>query len=301
MAAPRRSTKPSPSTVTPWTGPLARESDGIRNINPKANHNKYETDESDEWIDVPPVVSKTGSFVASPLSSDYSDDDDDDDDEAAPPRSPSPMDDRHSPDFSPKTYRQSNPSTNAYGLLPPPVNPYRHTSPQANTYSISSPQPPTIPFGFVSPVPTAHTPALIPSSHFSPAGSNANLHTYHNTPGYIPSPYTNSPNHSLHYTATLPSIHSISSSDSVSAAALPHAAAGMTHGRSASPYLYSTPRPGHSPYVPAWISPVASSMNVSLPGSMMMMMTPASPRGAVLQHSGGGGYVPTSSGGGPAY
>lgn len=270
LSVPRRASKPSPATVvTPWTGPLARESDGRRHILP-GGYNYGSDNESDGWVDVKGVSPKPEPVIPLRARSAYYDSDSD---SSLPPSPPDPFT-RHNPPFDaygssgnpnpvatpvyPRSNAVSSPSANMYGSPLPPANPYGHASPSTNTYSFSSPlvhhhgltSPPTNTYGLSSPM----------SGGFSP--------------GFMPSPSSLvSPNV---LNAPLSSIHAIS--DSAMAA---------SHG-SRSPYLYSTPRPLASSYVPAWISP-QSSVNVPLP--LAGSMTPNSARGVPL-HS--GGYGPGS-------
>ncbi|KAF9446271.1 hypothetical protein P691DRAFT_214288 [Macrolepiota fuliginosa MF-IS2] len=310
------------AVVTPWTGPLARASEGSKHIRPgplareseDAQHLRPggysydfdESDESDDWVEVKGMPPKPDPLLP-PWPNRYYDSASDSDSDPFSPPSPAPFGMK-------KLYGSLNP---APPVIPPGV-PHYNSSAGADTYPTSPPVIPSSSFttsasAYGSPrrpvIPYGHGPSHTYSNHpGSTYGLSSPVPSGAFSPGYIPPPPLTSPAASHHSlppnntyapgfippppslmtpagpTASLPGMHIVS--DAASAAA--HAAA-VAHGN-ASPYLYSTPRPLASPYVPAWISP-QPSMNSSLP--MTGSMTPGSTRGMPPY---GSAYGPSSSG-----
>ncbi|KAJ3574628.1 hypothetical protein NP233_g1635 [Leucocoprinus birnbaumii] len=329
----RRGTKTGASATvarTPWAGPLAVASDGIRNIAP---YNLDSDSDSDEWQDVPGIPKRIP--VIPPRITSIIDSDTDTESSRSSPRlrsSPPPME-GYFPPAKPETqaiyprvnqaHASNSPARNANAYTPPP--PSHHdvksvipiprgvpTSPQASPYTYGSPS--VDHSNLTSP---AHTGYGISSPPAFGVVSPVPLSSIYN-PGYYVSP--------THSTQTISPI-------GTNATPLPGIHHALTNNNgtmtpqngSNSPYLYSTPRASPSatlgspsPYVPAWISPQSTaSSTVPLPGRGTHgtgphhhhhhshgMMSPTSMRGgSVPLHSvvvppvggpGGGGYVPGS-------
>lgn len=289
----RRPTRSGHAAVkTPWTGPLACASDGVRNIAPHS----LESDSDDDWEHVPgkpqcePVIPQrivSTNDSESGLSS------------SGPPlRSSPPVERLYIPAKleTQATYSGASsrtPSVLAHNNHPPPdltslpiprgipvslqVSPHTYDSPSVSYKGLMSPTCPS--YGVINLSASGHSsgctlsPLIKPPAN--PNHSNLPGDTGYN-PGFgVPTPLRSS-------AIPLPSIH--------------HALANAPG--SNSPYLYSTPRASpsgsmkgsSSPYVPAWISP-QSAVNSVLPGTLAATMSLTSVRsddGAPLRHGGSG-------------
>lgn len=310
----RRGTKGAvPATAsfkTPWTGPLARASDGVRNIAPY----NLDSDSDEDWEDVPGRPKRRP--VIPPRITNESQRSDSDS-ETNSRSSNHGLRDRpismEGPYTRPRTpakpetqavyprannHRTSAAQANTYTHVPrgtpvsPHASPYTYGSPSANHQGLMSPahMPYSVssPFGIANTGSSVYTPAYLPLK--SPTNSNNDsLPSYAH--GYIPS-HGVSPVSSMNGSTPLPGIHhALSNTDPISALLQ------QTHGAgNHSPYLYSTPRaspamgPGSnlrspSPYVPAYISPQSTpsgALPLPLINGSVGMMTPASGRGMPL-------------------
>jgi len=291
----RRPTKSGHAAIkTPWTGPLACASDGVRNIAPHS----LDPDSDDNWEHIPgipkcePVIpqritSTNDSGSELELSS-----------SSPPPRSSPPVGGHYTPakPETPATYPGVGsriPSILVHNNHPPPdltslpiprgipvslqVSPHTYGSSPVSYKDFMSPTRPS--YGVINPSASGHSSGYTLSPLIkSPANSNCgNLPSGAGcNPGFgVPTPVRSN-------AIPLPGIH--------------HALANAPG--SNSPYLYSMPRASPSgsmkgsisPYVPAWISP-QSAVNSVLPGTLAATMSPTSVRGddgAPLRRGGSG-------------
>jgi len=289
----RRPTRSGHAAIkTPWTGPLACASDGVRNIAPHS----LESDSDDNWEHVPGILKREPVIPQRITSTNDSESESESDlSSSSPPLHGSPPVEGHYIPEKPETqatYPGASsriPSVLAHNNHPPPdlaslpiprgipvsqVSPHSYDSPSVSHKGLMSPTHPS--YGVINLSASGHSSGytlspLIKSPNYSnlPGGAGYN-------PGFgVPTPVRSN-------TIPLPGIH--------------HALANAPG--SNSPFLYSTPRASpsgsmkgsSSPYVPAWISP-HSAVNSVLPGTLTATMSPASVRGddgAPLRRGGSG-------------
>ena len=270
----KRPTKSGPTAIkTPWTGPLACASDGVRNIAPHS----LDSDSDDYWEHIHGIPKREPVILQQIISANDSESESDLS-SSGPPLCSSPPVERHYIPAKPETQaiysRASSPvssipaqnnHTSDLNSLPLPrgipvslqVLPHTYGSPSVNYNGLTLPTHAS--YGVVSPAsgytsgytlsPLIKSPANL--SHSSlPSGAGYN-------PGFgVPTPVGSN-------ATPLPGIHY----------ALANAPG------SNSPFLYSTPRASPlgsikgspSPYVPAWISPQSTASSVltgTLAGTM---------------------------------
>ncbi|XP_006453955.1 hypothetical protein AGABI2DRAFT_189278, partial [Agaricus bisporus var. bisporus H97] len=222
--------KPVPALPnTPWIGPLARESVGVRNIHPY----KSGSDTDDYWDNVLGIP-KREPVIPSPVDDWDSDDSDLSFSPVIPHHSSSDAPNHHTP-----VYPDSNPLSpqgNMYGQQAPVIPPssYIYASPNNSNRSHFSPMTmhgtPVYGSGYMQPL------QLVPS----PAASMTSLPHTGFTPGYIPQMMT-SPVGSMNAGHEQAYLHGMNS-----------------------PYSPSTIRSLlGSPYVPAWISPQPNTLSLT--------------------------------------